>query len=68
MYVEQVSLKSETVGFKSSVILGDLTRNDPIVNVLVGGGLASTSFRKDKSTNSDCRLRRNQELSYKWYQ
>ena len=65
MYVEQVSLKSETVGFKFSVIFGDLTRNDPIVNVLVGGGLASTSFRKDKSTNSDCRLHRNQELSYK---
>ena len=27
----QVSLKSETVGFKFSVILGDLTRNDPIL-------------------------------------
>ena len=28
-HVYQVSLKSETVGFKFSVILGDLTRNDP---------------------------------------
>ena len=30
-HVYQVSLKSETVGFKFSVILGDLTRNDPYV-------------------------------------
>ena len=29
-HVYQVSLKSETVGFKFSVIFGDLTRNDPI--------------------------------------
>ena len=29
-HVYQVSLKSETVGFKFSVIVGDLTRNDPI--------------------------------------
>ena len=28
-HVYQVSFKSETVGFKFSVILGDLTRNDP---------------------------------------
>ena len=28
-HVYQVSLKSGTVGFKFSVILGDLTRNDP---------------------------------------
>ena len=28
-HVYQVSLKSETVGFKFAVILGDLTRNDP---------------------------------------
>ena len=28
-HVYQVSLKSETVGFKCSVILGDLTWNDP---------------------------------------
>ena len=31
MYTYQVSLKSETVGFKFSVIMGDLTRNDPLV-------------------------------------
>ena len=30
-HVYQVSLKSEAVGFKFSVILGDLTRNDPNV-------------------------------------
>ena len=30
-HVYQVSLKYETVGFKFSVILGDLTQNDPIV-------------------------------------
>ena len=29
-HVYQVSLKPETVGFKFSVILGDLTRNDPL--------------------------------------
>ena len=29
-HVYQVSLKSETVGFKFSVILGDLTWNDPV--------------------------------------
>ncbi len=34
-HVYQVSLKSETVGFKFSVILGDLTRNDP--NVFYSG-------------------------------
>ena len=28
----QVSLTSEMVGFKFSVILGDLTRNDPLMN------------------------------------
>ena len=32
MYTYQVSLKSETVGFKFSVILGDLTRNDPNID------------------------------------
>ena len=32
MYTYQVSLKSETVGFKFSVILGDLTRNDPNIS------------------------------------
>ena len=31
-HVYQVSLKSETVGFKFSVILGDLTRYDPLVD------------------------------------
>ena len=30
-HVHQVALTSETVGFKFSVILGDLTRNDPSV-------------------------------------
>ena len=34
-HVYQVSLKSETVGFKFSVILGDLTRNDPEVNIFM---------------------------------
>ena len=29
-HVYQVSLKSETVGFKFAVILGDFTRNDPL--------------------------------------
>ena len=33
-HVYQVSLKSETVGFKISVILGDLTRNDPLASVV----------------------------------
>ena len=30
IFLVQISLKSETVGFKFSVILGDLTRNDPM--------------------------------------
>ena len=29
--IYQISLKSESVGFKLSVILGDLTRNDPVL-------------------------------------
>ena len=33
-HVYQVSLKSETVWFKFSVILGDLTRNDPHVKIM----------------------------------
>ena len=35
-HVYQVSLKSETVGFKFSVILGDLTRNDPSIRLAEG--------------------------------
>ena len=33
-HVYQVSLKSERFGFKISVILGDLTRNDPLASVV----------------------------------
>ena len=33
--IYQISLKSESVGFKFSVILGDLTRNDPIVYIYI---------------------------------
>ena len=36
LHVYQISLKSESVGFKFSVILGDLTRSDPLADLTHG--------------------------------
>ena len=43
-HVYQVSLKSETVGFKFSVILGDLTRNDPGANYVLLLGVPTSHY------------------------
>ena len=49
-HVYQVSLKSETVGFKFSVILGDLTRNDPVAFLPCFFRCCSSFFRAISST------------------